>query len=59
MKFLQQPIERKLSRILGSQVTFDRLKISPLTGRLEAEGMTVAGVEAGKPLLVIRRIRRR
>lgn len=56
MKFLQQPIERKLSSLLGAAVTFRGLRISPLAGRLEAEGMTVAGDEADKPLLFVRRI---
>lgn len=56
MKFLQQPIEKKLSNLLGAKVTFDRLKISPLAGRLEAEGMTVAGEQPNRPLATIRRI---
>jgi len=41
MKFLQQPIEKKLSALLGAKVTFARLSISPLSGKLEAEGMRV------------------
>jgi uncharacterized protein involved in outer membrane biogenesis len=56
MKFLQQPIERKLSSLLGAAVTFRGLKISPLAGKLEAEGMTVAGDTSDKPLLYVRRI---
>ena len=56
MKFLQQPIEKKLSKLLGAAVTFERLKISPLAGRLEAENMIVAGDTPDRPLLTIRRI---
>jgi hypothetical protein len=56
MKFLQQPIEKKLSNLLGAKVTFGLLKISPLSGRLEAQNMIVAGDAPDRPLLTIRRI---
>jgi len=56
MKFLQQPIEKKLSSLLGAKVTFQRLKISPLAGKLEAEGMIVAGDSPNQPLLTVARI---
>jgi uncharacterized protein involved in outer membrane biogenesis len=56
MKFLQQSIEKKLSSLLGANVTFGRLKISALSGRLEAENMTVAGDTPDRPLLTIRGI---
>jgi uncharacterized protein involved in outer membrane biogenesis len=56
MKLLQQPIEEKLSKLLGARVTFGWLKISPLSGRLEAENMIVAGDAPDQPLLTIRRI---
>jgi uncharacterized protein involved in outer membrane biogenesis len=56
MKFLQQPIEKKLSSLLGAKVTFQRLKISPLAGKMEAEGMTVAGDSPNQPLLTVARI---
>jgi uncharacterized protein involved in outer membrane biogenesis len=53
MKIPRQLIEKKLSQFLGAQVTFDRLDVS-LAGKLEAEGMTVAG--DGQPLARVRRI---
>jgi len=56
MKLLQQPIEKKLSNLLGAKVTFERLKVSPLTGRLEAENMIVAGDTPDRPLLTIRKV---
>jgi uncharacterized protein involved in outer membrane biogenesis len=56
MKFLQQPIEKKLSSLLGAKVTFQRLKISPLAGKLEAERMIVAGDSPDQPLLTVGRI---
>ena len=56
MKFLQQPIEKKLSALLGAKVTFARLSISPLSGKLEAEGMRVEGESADRPLLSVGRI---
>jgi len=56
MKFLQQPIEKKLSALLGAKVTFARLSISPLSGKLEAEGMRVEGESGDRPLLSVGRI---
>lgn len=56
MKILQEPIERKLSRLLGRRVTFQRLNVSPLAGRLDAEGMTIAGEEPDPPLLSVAHI---
>jgi uncharacterized protein involved in outer membrane biogenesis len=53
---LQQRIERKLSALFGAKVTFERLKISPLSGRLEAEHMIVAGDTPDRPLLTVRKI---
>ncbi|MGD0463305.1 MAG: hypothetical protein ABSB74_12545 [Tepidisphaeraceae bacterium] len=56
MKFLQDPIERNLSRLLRRRVSFARLNASPLAGQIEAEGMTVAGDEPNRPLLSVLRI---
>jgi uncharacterized protein involved in outer membrane biogenesis len=56
MKFLQDSIERKLSQLLGRRVSFERFNVSPLAGQVEAEGMTVAGDEANRPLLSVGRI---
>jgi hypothetical protein len=53
MKIPRQLIEKKLSQFLGAQVTFDRLDVS-LAGKLEAEGMIVAG--DGQPLARVWRI---
>jgi uncharacterized protein involved in outer membrane biogenesis len=56
MNFLQQPIEKKLSNLLGAMVTFERMKFSPLAGRLAAEGVIVAGDTPDRPLVTIRGI---
>jgi hypothetical protein len=56
MKFVQDTIERKLSQLLARQVTFERLNVSPLSGQVEAEGMTVAGDDSNPPLLSVKRI---
>ncbi len=58
MKIPQERIEKKLSTLLGTRVTFQRLKISPLAGRLDAEGMTVGGEEPDRPLLSVARHQR-
>jgi hypothetical protein len=56
MKFVQDTVEKKLSQLLGKQVTFERLNVSPLSGQVDAEGLTVAGDGANPPLLSVKRI---
>jgi uncharacterized protein involved in outer membrane biogenesis len=56
MKFIQQRIEKKLTALFGANVSFERMKISPFAGKVEAENMTVAGESPDQPLLTIRRI---
>src|SRR5687767_11641333 len=41
MTLLQQPIERKLSALLGEEVTFEQLKVSLLAGSIEFVGLKV------------------
>ncbi len=41
MMLLQQPIQRKLSALLGAEVTFDKLNFSLLGGSIEAVGVKV------------------
>ena len=57
MALLQQPIQRKLSALIGAEVTFDKFSISLLKGVIEAAGVTVAGEDAATPLLTIARVR--
>jgi hypothetical protein len=56
LNFFQQPIEKKLSRLLGGQVTFEGLKVSPFAGRVEAGGMRVVQASGTDPVLCVRRI---
>ena len=56
MGLLQQPLERRLSAMLGAAVTFEKLHVNVLGGSVEAEGITVAaGDGASSPLLTVRR----
>ena len=57
MGLLQQPLERKLSAMLGAEVTFEKLHISLLGGSIEAQGMTVVTDDPTRPLLTVQRIR--
>jgi uncharacterized protein involved in outer membrane biogenesis len=57
MALLQQPIQRKLSALLGAAVTFDKLNLSLLSGTIEAVGVTVAGEDRSSPLLTVARVR--
>jgi uncharacterized protein involved in outer membrane biogenesis len=56
MNFLLPKIEAKLSEMLGSEVRFRKLKVSPHAGALIAENMTVAGPSPGRPILTVQRI---
>lgn len=58
MALLQQPIQRKLSALLGAEVTFDKLNLSLLGGTIEAAGMTVTTADKTlPPILTIGRIK--
>ena len=57
MSLFQKPIQRKLSALLGAQVTFDRLDVSLLGGSLDAHGLTVAGDRPADPVLTVGRLR--
>lgn len=57
MSLLQQPIERKLSSLLGAEVTFQQFKVSLLKGAIEATGVSVAADEGAEPVLTIGRVR--
>jgi uncharacterized protein involved in outer membrane biogenesis len=56
VKFIRQTIEKKLSSLLGAEVTFGDFKVSPLLGRVEALNLRIAGDEPGRPLLTVRRM---
>jgi uncharacterized protein involved in outer membrane biogenesis len=56
VKFLKQTIEKKISSLLGTEITFGELNVSPLMGKAEAVNVVIAGDEPGKPLLTIRRM---
>ena len=57
MALLQQPIQRKLSALLGADVTFEKLNLSILSGTIEAVGVTVAGEDRATPVLTIARVK--
>ena len=56
MSIFRGAIEKKLSALLGTAVTLDGFRLSPLAGTLEATGVKVAGVGPGGPVLVVRRV---
>src|SRR4051812_23789454 len=57
MSLLQNPIQNKLSALLGTQVTFEKLNVSLLGGVLDVHGVTVAGEDADPPVLTVGRVR--
>ena len=58
MRFLRRPLQRKLSQLLGAEVTFERLDVSLVGGAIDAEGLVVAGSSPdAPPLLTVRRLR--
>jgi len=56
MAIVKPAIERKLSSLLGAAVTIDKLNVSLLGGSIEAQGVTVRGVDAMVPFLTIAKI---
>ncbi len=57
MGLLQQSIEKKLSAVLGTAVTFEKLNFSVFGGSAEAHGVVVAGSDPSVAFLTIRRVR--
>src|SRR5688572_16767914 len=57
MGLLKQPVERKLSALVGAQVTFEDLSVSVLSASVDGRGVTVAGDDAGTAVLTIERVR--
>src|SRR5678816_3734740 len=57
MRFLQQSVQAKLSKLIGAEVRFDNLSVSLLGGSIEARGVTVAGDDPGHPVLTVQRLR--
>jgi uncharacterized protein involved in outer membrane biogenesis len=56
--FLQQHIEKKLSSLLGAQISFEKLNVSILSGSVEASGVTISSQNASlPPILTVARIR--
>jgi uncharacterized protein involved in outer membrane biogenesis len=54
----RQPIQRKLSALLGADVAFDKLNVSLIGGVIEAAGITVTGEDKSlPPILTIGRVR--
>ena len=49
MAIVKPAIERKLSSLLGATVTIDKLNVSLLGGSIEAQGITVRGVDCNTP----------
>ena len=43
MSLLHQPLERKLTALIGAEVSLANLKMSLLGGWIEASGVSVAG----------------
>lgn len=59
MALLRHPIQRKISHMIGADVSFEHLNVSLLGGSLDARGMrVVTGDDGGaEPLLTVDRIR--
>jgi len=57
MSLLHQPLERKLTALIGAEVSFEKVKMSLLGGWIEAWGVSIAGNLSTTPLFTARRIR--
>ncbi|MGB7156833.1 MAG: AsmA family protein [Tepidisphaeraceae bacterium] len=57
MRFLKEPVERKLSAALGARVSIEKLNLSLLGSSLDVSGITVLAHGAAEPLLTVRRVK--
>ena len=58
MRLVRQQVEKRLSAMLGAEVTFEKLNFSLLSGTIEAQGVTVThGRTDEQPLLTVRRLK--
>jgi uncharacterized protein involved in outer membrane biogenesis len=58
MRLVRQQVEKRLSAMLGAEVTFEKLNFSLLSGTIEALGVTVTTGRTGpQPLLTVRRLK--
>ena len=57
MGLMRGQIERKLSSMLGVDVSFEKFNVSLLGGSIDAQGVTVSGADPSTPLLTVRRVR--
>lgn len=56
LPFLEELLEKKLSNALGAKVTFDRVKVSPLSGKVEVINLVASARGEAKPFLSVARI---
>src|SRR4051812_9776399 len=57
MRLVQRQVEKRLSGMLGAEVTFEKLNLSLLGGSIDAQNVVVSAPGGGTPLLAIRRVR--
>ena len=56
LPFLEELLEKKLSEVLGADVTFDRVKLSPLSGKVEVLNLKATLPFSTTPFLSVPRI---
>jgi uncharacterized protein involved in outer membrane biogenesis len=56
LPFLEELLEKKLSELLGADVSFDRVKLSPLSGKLEVINLSAKARGESEPFLSVPRI---
>ena len=57
MRLVREQIEKRLSRMLGAEVTFEKLNLSLLGGSIDAQNVVISTPGGGTPLLTVRRVR--
>jgi len=56
LPFLEELLEKKLSEMLGADVSFDRVKLSPLSGKLEVLNLAAKARGESQAFLTVARI---
>src|SRR3954453_6000064 len=57
MRLVQRQVEKRLSAMLGTEVTFEKLNLSLFSGSIDAQNVVFRTPGGGTPLLTIRRVR--
>jgi uncharacterized protein involved in outer membrane biogenesis len=57
MRLIREQVEKRMSAMLGAEVSFEKLNLSLLAGTIDAQGVKIQTGTADPPLLTVRRLK--